>query len=140
MHHPLSSAPSLRPARILTCALLALCTSFTVMAKDHDHEESTETEHVIAWADVPVVVQQAIEHEAAGAAILEVEAESKHDKLSYEAKVKRADGTVWEITVNAKGKVKKVEADDGDDDEDKSAAADDHDGKKSKKKKKSKKD
>lgn len=69
-------------------------------------------EEKIPWADVPAAAQKTIQDHAGGGQILEVEKETEHGKIVYEAKVKRPDGKTVEIEVAADGKLIEVEEED----------------------------
>ncbi len=90
----------------LTVALAGI--SFAAEKKDGD-----EKDHVVPWAEVPGAVQAAITAEAKGGKVESVEKEIEKKGVTYEAKVKLADGSELEIKTDAAGKVLKVEREDG---------------------------
>ena len=77
-------------------------------------------EEKVKLADCPEAVQKTINDNANGGKIVEIEKEtSKAGTVTYEAEVKKTDGTEIEIVVAADGKLIKIETeDDEDDDED----------------------
>ena len=77
-------------------------------------------EEKVKLADCPEAVQKTINDNANGGKIVEIEKEtSKDGTVTYEAEVKKTDGTEIEIVVAADGKLIKIETeDDEDDDED----------------------
>ena len=87
--------------------------SFAAEKKDGD-----ENDHVVPWSEVPAAVQAAITAEAKGGKIESVERETERKGVTYEAKVKLADGNELEIETDAAGKVLKVEREDGEDEHD----------------------
>ena len=77
-------------------------------------------EEKVKLADCPEAVQKTINDNANGGKIVEIEKETRKDgTVTYEAEVKKTDGTEIEIVVAADGKLIKIETeDDEDDDED----------------------
>jgi hypothetical protein len=76
-------------------------------------------EEDIKLEDCPDAVQKTIKSEAGDGKILEVEKETNGDgKVTYEAEVKKSNGTVIEIEVAADGTLIGVEEEEDDDDED----------------------
>ena len=77
-------------------------------------------EEKVKLADCPEAVQKTINDNANGGKIVEIEKETGKDgTVTYEAEVKKTDGTEIEIVVAADGKLIKIETeDDEDDDED----------------------
>jgi uncharacterized membrane protein YkoI len=74
-----------------------------------------EKDHVVPWSEVPAAVQAAITAEAKGGKVESVERSTEKKGVTYEAKVKLADGDELEIETDANGKVLKVEREDGED-------------------------
>lgn len=107
------------PTRSLLAAtgLLLAGTAISSSAWAKEHGDKDEHEEEIAWAKVPAAVQATFTREAAGGKIEEIEVERKHGKLSYEAEVRMADGSVREITVAADGTWLKSKAEHDDEDE-----------------------
>jgi hypothetical protein len=76
-------------------------------------------EEKVKLEDCPQAVQKTIKDNADGGKILEIEKETNKDgTVTYEAEVKKADGTVIEIEVAADGKLIDVEVEDDEDDKD----------------------
>ena len=76
-------------------------------------------EEKVKLSDCPEAVQKTIKDNANGGKIVEIEKEtSKDGTVTYEAEVKKADGTEIEIEVAADGKLIKIETEDDEDDED----------------------
>ena len=76
-------------------------------------------EEKVKLADCPEAVQKTINDNANGGKIVEIEKEtSKDGTVTYEAEVKKTDGTEIEIVVAADGKLIKIETEDDEDDED----------------------
>ncbi len=76
-------------------------------------------EEKISFEDCPAAVQKAINDNADGGKIVEVEKETKKDgTIVYEAEVKKSDGTEVEIEVTEDGRLIGIETDDDDDDDD----------------------
>lgn len=95
----------------LTAALAG--TSFAAEKKDRD-----EKDQVVPWSEVPAAVKATITAEAKGGKIESIERETEKKGVTYEAKVKLADGHELEIKTDAAGKVLKVEREDGEDEHD----------------------
>jgi len=76
-------------------------------------------EEKVKLADCPEAVQKTINDNANGGKIVEIEKEtSKDGTVTYEAEVKKTDGTEIEIVVAADGKLIKIETENDEDDED----------------------
>ena len=76
-------------------------------------------EEKVKLADCPEAVQKTINDNANGGKIVEIEKEtSKDGTVTYEAEVKKADGTEIEIVVAADGKLIKIETEDDEEDDD----------------------
>jgi uncharacterized membrane protein YkoI len=76
-------------------------------------------EEKVKLEDCPQAVQKTINDNANGGKILEIEKETNKDgTVTYEAEVKKADGTVVEIEVAADGKLIGIEVEDEEDDKD----------------------
>jgi hypothetical protein len=76
-------------------------------------------EEKIKLGDCPQAVQKTINDNANGGKIVEIEKETnKEGIVTYEAEVKKADGTVIEIEVAADGKLIEIETEDDEDDGD----------------------
>ena len=76
-------------------------------------------EEKVKLSDCPEAVQKTIKDNANGGKIVEIEKEtSKDGTITYEAEVKKTDGTVIEIEVAADGKLINVETEDDEDDKD----------------------
>ena len=73
-------------------------------------------EEKVKLSDCPEAVQKTIKDNANGGKIVEIEKEtSKDGTVTYEAEVKKADGTEIEIEVAADGKLIKIETEDDED-------------------------
>ena len=78
-----------------------------------------EKEEKVKLADCPEAVQKTIKDNANGGTIVEIEKETNKDgTVTYEAEVKKADGTEIEIEVAADGKLIGIEVEDDEDDKD----------------------
>ena len=78
-----------------------------------------EKEEKIKLKDCPAAVQKTIEQQAGDGKILEVEKETGSDgTVTYEAEIKRSNGSVFEVEVAADGKLIEVEEEDDEDDDD----------------------
>lgn len=90
-------------------------------------------DEIVAWKDVPALVQATITAEAKGGKIGRVERETEDKGVTYEAKVKLTDGTELEIKTDAAGKLIEVKKEQEEDDDDRSApkGKEDHGHKKS---------
>ena len=76
-------------------------------------------EEKVKLADCPEAVQKTINDNLSGGTIVEIEKETNKDgTVTYEAEVKKADGTEIEIEVAADGKLIKIETEDDEDDKD----------------------
>src|SRR5687768_9218196 len=76
-------------------------------------------EEKVKLSDCPEAVQKTISDNANGGKIVEIEKETKKDgTVTYEAEVKKADGTEIEIVVAADGKLIEIEVEDDEDDKD----------------------
>jgi hypothetical protein len=76
-------------------------------------------EEKVKLSDCPEAVQKTIKDNANGGTIVEIEKEtSKDGTVTYEAEVKKTDGTVIEIEVAADGKLIEIETEDDEDDKD----------------------
>ena len=75
-------------------------------------------EEKVKLEDCPEAVQKTIKDYADGGTIVEIEKEtSKDGTVTYEAEVKKTDGTEIEIEVAADGKLIKIEVEDDEDDD-----------------------
>ena len=76
-------------------------------------------EEKVKLEDCPEAVQKTIKENANGGKIVEIEKETNKDgTVTYEAEVKKTDGTEIEIEVAADGKLIKIETEDDEDDKD----------------------
>ena len=76
-------------------------------------------EEKVKLADCPEAVQKTIKDNANSGTIVEIEKETNKDgTVTYEAEVKKTDGTVIEIEVAADGKLLEIEVEDDEDDKD----------------------
>ena len=76
-------------------------------------------EEKVKLEDCPQAVQKTIKDNADGSKILEIEKETNKDgTVTYEAEVKKADGTVVEIEVATDGKLIDIEVEDDQGDKD----------------------
>jgi uncharacterized membrane protein YkoI len=82
------------------------------MNTEHD-EEGEENEVKMTLDQAPPAVREALQREAGGAAIAEVDKEDHDGRTAYEVDVKK-DGKNWEIIVDENGKLisKKLDEDD----------------------------
>ena len=101
----------LKPKRIIG-GLLAAVLAAALPAFADGKEEKVKLE------DCPSAVQKTIKDNANGGKIVEIEKETNKDgTVTYEAEVKKADGTEIEIVVAADGKLIEIETEDDDDDD-----------------------
>lgn len=87
-------APQIAAALILTG--LGACS--------HDGDKNKQKEQAVTAEQLPPMVAAALNREAAGGKVLEIEKEMKHGKTVYSADVEK-DGKTWDIAFAEDGTV-----------------------------------
>lgn len=99
--------------RIAGCLLIAGLALASPVLADDDNEEKVQLK------DCPEAVQATLKKHLDNGTILEIEKETAKDgTVTYEAEVKRQNGTVFEIEVSSNGKLIEIEEEDDEEDED----------------------
>ena len=86
----------------LVLAFAAVAALGLAACAEHEHEESEHNETSVTMDQVPPLVKDTIVREAEGGAIADIDKETKHDKLVYEADAK-IGGVPYEIKVGEDG-------------------------------------
>jgi uncharacterized membrane protein YkoI len=92
---------------LLSAALVgAVAPTTSAWANDEGNENENGTE--VSLDQIPLAARAALLQEAAGATMLDVVQEMKHDQTVYEAHVRKGNDTIG-IMVDATGKVLEIE-------------------------------
>jgi uncharacterized membrane protein YkoI len=100
----------MRPAGIKTLALAVFAMSLMIIgtAWTQEAKKKSEGEKKIAMKDLPKLVQQTVQAQLKGAAVLGISKEIEDGQTFYEAEMK-VDGHSKDILIDAKGALVEIE-------------------------------
>ena len=104
--------------KIIHKTLIALLMSALTMGlTTPGFSKDKRTREEVLWNDVPAAVQATIQANAAGGKVIAIEKETRRGTVTYEAEVKRSDGKMLGIEVNAAGKLISIEVEEKNEEE-----------------------